>query len=185
VLWDPIAAEKGGHKHFMLKEIFEQPTAARDTILGRVSLDSGRIFLENLNVEDAALRTLEKVTIIACGTSWHAALVGKYLIESLAQLPVEVAVGALQILDDLARRDERPLRRHRDDPRRPRPGVQAIHLTVEAPGGEQRRGQHRLQRPVLVDVNQNPAHRHRSAPRRDTLMRPIIADPRAPMLLSA
>ena len=94
VLWDPIAAEKGGHKHFMLKEIFEQPTAARDTILGRVSLDSGRIFLENLNVEDAALRALQKVTIIACGTSWHAALVGKYLIESLAQLPVEVDYGS-------------------------------------------------------------------------------------------
>jgi glucosamine--fructose-6-phosphate aminotransferase (isomerizing) len=94
VMWDPIAAEKGGHKHFMLKEIFEQPTAARDTILGRVSLESGRIFLENLNVEDAALRALQKVTIIACGTSWHAALVGKYLIESLAQLPVEVDYGS-------------------------------------------------------------------------------------------
>jgi glucosamine--fructose-6-phosphate aminotransferase (isomerizing) len=94
VLWDPIAAEKGGHKHFMLKEIFEQPTAARDTILGRVSLDSGRIFLENLNTDDAALRALQKVTIIACGTSWHAGLVGKYLIESLAQLPVEVDYGS-------------------------------------------------------------------------------------------
>jgi glucosamine--fructose-6-phosphate aminotransferase (isomerizing) len=94
VLWDPIAAEKGGHKHFMLKEIFEQPTAARDTILGRVSLDSGRIFLENLNVSDAAISALEKVTIIACGTSWHAGLVGKYMIESLAQVPVEVDYGS-------------------------------------------------------------------------------------------
>jgi glucosamine--fructose-6-phosphate aminotransferase (isomerizing) len=94
VLWDPIAAEKGGHKHFMLKEIFEQPTAARDTILGRVSLESGRIFLENLNIDDAALKALQKVTIIACGTSWHAGLVGKYLIESLAQLPVEVDYGS-------------------------------------------------------------------------------------------
>jgi len=94
VLWDPIAAEKGGHKHFMLKEIFEQPTAARDTILGRVSLDSGKIFLEDLNVSEATIRGLQKVTIIACGTSWHAALVGKYLIESLAQLPVEVDYGS-------------------------------------------------------------------------------------------
>jgi glutamine---fructose-6-phosphate transaminase (isomerizing) len=94
VLWDPIAAEKGGHKHFMLKEIFEQPTAARDTILGRVSLESGRIFLENLNIDDEALKALQKVTIIACGTSWHAGLVGKYLIESLAQLPVEVDYGS-------------------------------------------------------------------------------------------
>jgi glucosamine--fructose-6-phosphate aminotransferase (isomerizing) len=94
VLWDPIAAEKGGHKHFMLKEIYEQPTAARDTILGRVSLDSGRIFLEDLHIADEALRSLEKVTIIACGTSWHAGLVGKYLIEALAQVPVEVDYGS-------------------------------------------------------------------------------------------
>src|SRR6266480_5798356 len=94
VMWDPIAAEKGGHKHFMLKEIYEQPTAARDTILGRVSLDSGQIFLENLNISEETFRTLQKVTIIACGTSWHAALVGKYLIEALAQVPVEVDYGS-------------------------------------------------------------------------------------------
>ena len=94
VMWDPIAAEKGGHKHFMLKEIYEQPAAARDTILGRVSLDRGRIFLEDLHVSDETLRTLEKVTIIACGTSWHAGLVGKYLIEALAHLPVEVDYGS-------------------------------------------------------------------------------------------
>jgi glutamine---fructose-6-phosphate transaminase (isomerizing) len=94
VLWDPIAAEKGGHKHFMLKEIFEQPTAARDTILGRVSLDRGQIFLEDLNVPESRLKALQKVTIIACGTSWHAGLVGKYLLESLAQLPVEVDYGS-------------------------------------------------------------------------------------------
>src|SRR6186997_208043 len=94
VMWDPIAAEKGGHKHFMLKEIYEQPTAARDTILGRVSLDRGRIFLEDLNIADNKLRALQKVSIIACGTSWHAGLVGKYLIESLAQIPVEVDYGS-------------------------------------------------------------------------------------------
>src|SRR5688572_18305707 len=94
VLWDPIAAEKGGHKHFMLKEIFEQPAAARDTILGRVSLDRGRIFLEDLNISEETIRTLQKVTIVACGTSWHAGLVGKYLIEALAQVPVEVDYGS-------------------------------------------------------------------------------------------
>jgi glucosamine--fructose-6-phosphate aminotransferase (isomerizing) len=94
VLWDPIAAEKGGHKHFMLKEIFEQPTAARDTILGRVSLDSGRIFLEDLHISDDTLRAVDKVTLLACGTSWHAALVGKYLIEALAQVRVEVDYGS-------------------------------------------------------------------------------------------
>jgi glucosamine--fructose-6-phosphate aminotransferase (isomerizing) len=94
VMWDPIAAEKGGHKHFMLKEIYEQPTSARDTILGRVSLDRGRIFLEDLNVADEKFRALQKVTIIACGTSWHAGLVGKYLIEALAHVPVEVDYGS-------------------------------------------------------------------------------------------
>ena len=94
VMWDPIAAEKGGHRHFMLKEIYEQPTAARDTILGRVSLDRGRIFLEDLHISDEAFQTLEKVTIVACGTSWHAGLVGKYLIEALTQLPVEVDYGS-------------------------------------------------------------------------------------------
>jgi glucosamine--fructose-6-phosphate aminotransferase (isomerizing) len=94
VLWDPIAAEKGGHKHFMLKEIFEQPSAARDTILGRVSLERGQIFLEDLHISESTLRSLEKVTIIACGTSWHAGLVGKYLIETLAQVPVEVDYGS-------------------------------------------------------------------------------------------
>ena len=92
--WDPIKAEKGGHKHFMLKEIFEQPAAARDTILGRVSLEQGHIFLEDLHIDDASLRAVEKVSIIACGTSWHAGLVGKYLIEALAQLPVEVDYGS-------------------------------------------------------------------------------------------
>jgi glutamine---fructose-6-phosphate transaminase (isomerizing) len=94
VLWDPIAAEKGGHKHFMLKEIFEQPSAARDTILGRVSLDRGQVFLEDINISPDTFRTLDKVTIVACGTSWHAALVGKYLIEALAGLPVEVDYGS-------------------------------------------------------------------------------------------
>jgi glucosamine--fructose-6-phosphate aminotransferase (isomerizing) len=94
VLWDPIAAEKGGHKHFMLKEIFEQPTAVRDTILGRVSLEQGHIFLEEINLSEDAFRALKKITIIACGTSWHAGLVGKFLIESLARVPVEVDYGS-------------------------------------------------------------------------------------------
>jgi glucosamine--fructose-6-phosphate aminotransferase (isomerizing) len=94
VLWDPIAAEKGGHKHFMLKEILEQPGAARDTILGRVSLEQGHIFLEDLHIAPETLREMDRVTIIACGTSWHAGLVGKYLIEELAQVRVEVDYGS-------------------------------------------------------------------------------------------
>ncbi|MBM3777212.1 MAG: glutamine--fructose-6-phosphate transaminase (isomerizing) [Acidimicrobiia bacterium] len=94
VLWDPLMAEKGGHRHFMLKEIVEQPAAARDTILGRVSLDSGRVFLDELKLEPEAVRGLQRVTIVACGTSWHAGLVGRYLIEALARLPAEVDYGS-------------------------------------------------------------------------------------------
>jgi glutamine---fructose-6-phosphate transaminase (isomerizing) len=94
VLWDPIQAEKAGYKHFMLKEIFEQPQALRDTILGRVSVDTGRVFLEEMTLSDADLAAVETVTIIACGTSWHAGLVGKYLIENLARLPVEIDYGS-------------------------------------------------------------------------------------------
>ncbi|MBP1636911.1 MAG: glmS, partial [Acidobacteria bacterium] len=94
VLWDPIQAEKAGYKHFMLKEIFEQPQSARDTVLGRVSGETGRVFLEEMTVSDAELAKVEQVSIIACGTSWHAGLVGKYLIESLAHLPVETDYGS-------------------------------------------------------------------------------------------
>jgi glucosamine--fructose-6-phosphate aminotransferase (isomerizing) len=94
VLWDPIAAEKGGYKHFMLKEIFEQPTAARETILGRVSQDSGRVFLEEMKITDHQLASVERVTLLACGTSWHAALIGKFLIEQLARIPTEVDYGS-------------------------------------------------------------------------------------------
>jgi glucosamine--fructose-6-phosphate aminotransferase (isomerizing) len=94
VLWDPIQAEKAGFKHFMLKEIFEQPQAVRDTVLGRVSLDSGRVFLEEMTLSDTDLAAIEGVTIIACGTSWHAGLIGKYLIEGLAHVPVDVDYGS-------------------------------------------------------------------------------------------
>ena len=94
VLWDPIQAEKAGYKHFMLKEIFEQPRSARDTLLGRVSVETGRVFLQEMTLSDAELAGIEQVSIVACGTSWHAGLVGKYLIESLARLPVETDYGS-------------------------------------------------------------------------------------------
>ena len=94
VLWDPIMAEKAGYKHFMLKEIFEQPTAARETILGRVSQDTGRIFLEEMKITEAQLADVDRVTILACGTSWHAGLVGKFMIEQLARIPVDVDYGS-------------------------------------------------------------------------------------------
>jgi glutamine---fructose-6-phosphate transaminase (isomerizing) len=94
VLWDPIMAEKAGYKHFMLKEIFEQPQAVRDTILGRVSLDTARVFLEEMTIPPDALGEVDKVNIIACGTSLHAGLVGKFLIEELAHLPAETDYGS-------------------------------------------------------------------------------------------
>ena len=90
VTWDPIMAEKGGFKHFMLKEIYEQPRAVRDTILGRVSLDSDKVRLDEMEISEADFRNLTKVDIAACGTSWHAAQAGKFMIEKLARVPVEV-----------------------------------------------------------------------------------------------
>ena len=94
ILWDPIMAEKGGYKHFMLKEIFEQPRAVRDTILGRVGQESGRIFLDELEISPKDFKEFESIRIVACGTSWHAALCGKFMIEKLARIPVEVDYGS-------------------------------------------------------------------------------------------
>jgi len=90
VTWDPILAEKGGFKHFMLKEIYEQPRAVRDTALGRVSQDTGHIFLDQMEISEAEFRAAGKINIIACGTSWHAGQAGKFMIETLARVPVEV-----------------------------------------------------------------------------------------------
>jgi len=90
ITWDPIMAEKAGYKHFMLKEINEQPRAIRDTALGRVSLETGKVFLDNLDLTDDEIRRAAQVTIAACGTSWHAGLAGKFMIERLARLPVDV-----------------------------------------------------------------------------------------------
>jgi glutamine---fructose-6-phosphate transaminase (isomerizing) len=90
ITWDPIMAEKGGFKHFMLKEIYEQPRAVRDTTLGRISQDTGKIFLEEMEITEDELRNIKKVNIAACGTSWHAALAGKFMLERLARIPVEV-----------------------------------------------------------------------------------------------
>ncbi len=90
IQWDPIQAEKGGYKHFMLKEIWEQPRAITDTTLGRVSLDSGNVFLGEMEIDDDELARASSINIAACGTSWHSALAGKYMIERLARLPVDV-----------------------------------------------------------------------------------------------
>ncbi len=94
VAWDPIMAEKGGYKHFMQKEIFEQPRAVRDTILNRISQDTGKVFLDEMQITGEQFRGFEKVRVVACGTSWHAALAGKFMIEKLARIPVEVDYGS-------------------------------------------------------------------------------------------
>ncbi len=94
VTWDPIMAEKGGYKHFMQKEIFEQPRAVRDTLLGRISQDTGKIFLDEMQISEQQFREFQSVRMVACGTSWHAALAGKFMIEQLARLPVEVDYGS-------------------------------------------------------------------------------------------
>jgi glucosamine--fructose-6-phosphate aminotransferase (isomerizing) len=90
ITWDPIMAEKGGFKHFMLKEIYEQPRGVKDTTLGRVSLDSGKIFLEEMDISEEEFRNCNKINIAACGTSWHSGLAAKFMIERLARIPVEV-----------------------------------------------------------------------------------------------
>ncbi len=118
ILWEPVQAEKGGYRHFMLKEIYEQPRAVRDTILNRVGQESGRIFLDEMQISAEQFASFRSVKIVACGTSWHAALAGKFMIESLAKVPTEVDHGSefryrdplvgpdtLTILDFAVRRD--------------------------------------------------------------------------------
>ncbi len=90
ITWDPIMAEKGGFKHFMLKEIYEQPRAVRDTSQGRVSLDTGKVYLEPMDISEDDLRSVTSIKIAACGTSWHAGLAGKYMLEQIARVSVEV-----------------------------------------------------------------------------------------------
>jgi len=94
ILWDPVQAEKGAYKHFMLKEIFEQPQAIRDTTAGRILRDSGAVDLDQANLASVDFSRVEHVRILACGTSWHAGLAGKFMIEELAQVPVEVDYGS-------------------------------------------------------------------------------------------
>ena len=94
ITWDPIMAEKGGYKHFMQKEIFEQPRAVRETLLGRISQQTGEVFLEEMDITEQEFREYREVNIVACGTSWHAGLAGKFMIERLAHVPVAVDYGS-------------------------------------------------------------------------------------------
>jgi glucosamine--fructose-6-phosphate aminotransferase (isomerizing) len=90
ITWDPIMAEKGGFKHYMLKEIYEQPRAARDTIVGRISQTTGRVYLEEMDISEADFKNFTSIKAVACGTSLHAAMAGKYMLEVLARIPVEI-----------------------------------------------------------------------------------------------
>ncbi len=92
--WDPVQAEKGGYKHFMLKEIHEQPQAVQDTFAGRVDFERAEILFDTVKITEAELAKIERLHLLACGTSWHSALVGKFLIEDIARLPVEVDYGS-------------------------------------------------------------------------------------------
>ncbi|WP_338869811.1 glutamine--fructose-6-phosphate transaminase (isomerizing) [Myxococcus stipitatus] len=92
--WTPMMAEKGGHKHFMHKEIFEQPRAVADTVRGRMLLTEGDVHFEGWNLTPEKVRSLSKITILACGTSWHSGVAGKHMIETLARLPVEVELAS-------------------------------------------------------------------------------------------
>jgi glucosamine--fructose-6-phosphate aminotransferase (isomerizing) len=94
ITWSPLMAEKGGYKHFMLKEIYEQPRAIADTLAGRLREEEGNVYLEDLNLSDADLQSLEKIFIVACGTSWHAGLVGKFMIEKHCRVAVEVDIAS-------------------------------------------------------------------------------------------
>ncbi len=94
ITWSPVMAEKDGYRHFMLKEIYEQPRAIADTIAGRIREDQAEVFLEDIGLEDVFLKGLERIYIVACGTSWHAALVGKFLLEKHARIPVEVDIAS-------------------------------------------------------------------------------------------
>jgi glucosamine--fructose-6-phosphate aminotransferase (isomerizing) len=94
VVWNPVMAEKGGYRHFMLKEIYEQPRAIMDTLRGRLSYDTGNVYLDEIGLSVEDIQGLRNIFIVACGTSWHAALVGKFMIEEIARVPVEVDVAS-------------------------------------------------------------------------------------------
>ena len=94
ILWDPIMAEKGGYRHFMLKEIHEQPRAITDTFRGRLAPETGAIVLPDVNLDPATVRALQRVVFVACGTAFHAATIGRTMVERLAGLPAEVDLAS-------------------------------------------------------------------------------------------
>ena len=141
ITWDPIMAEKGGFKHFMQKEIFEQPRAVRDTLLGRISQETGKVFLDEMDITEEEFRNFRDVKIVACGTSWHAGLAGKFMIERLAHLPGGSRLRQRVSLPRSHRRQAQPGHRHQPVGRN---GGHARRRTRSAPEG--REGSRHLQR---------------------------------------
>src|SRR3990172_3447165 len=94
ITWDAVAARKGGYRHFMLKEIHEQPRALADTFRGRISLREGEVSLEGVHLKAGEVKQIKRIHLVACGTAWHAALVGKFMLEEIAQIPAEVDYGS-------------------------------------------------------------------------------------------
>ena len=94
ILWDPIMAEKGGYRHFMLKEMHEQPRAITDTFRGRIAPETGNVVLPDVNLAPNAVRAIERVVLVACGTAFHAAMLGRSMMERLAGIPAEVDLGS-------------------------------------------------------------------------------------------
>jgi len=94
ITWDAVAAQKGGYRHFMLKEIHEQPRTITDTFRGRISLKDGAVALEGIPLTVAQMRRVKKIHLVACGTAWHAALIGKFMLEEIARVPAEVDYGS-------------------------------------------------------------------------------------------
>ena len=94
ITWDAVAAQKGGYRHFMMKEIHEQPRTITDTFRGRISLKDGAVALEGIPLTVAQMRRVKKIHLVACGTAWHAALIGKFMLEEIARVPAEVDYGS-------------------------------------------------------------------------------------------
>ena len=94
ITWSPTMAEKGGYRHFMLKEIFEQPTAITDTFRGRISEETGDVFLNEIGLSKDDISGIKRIVFTSCGTSWHASLVGKFMIEEFCRIPVEVDIAS-------------------------------------------------------------------------------------------
>jgi glucosamine--fructose-6-phosphate aminotransferase (isomerizing) len=94
ILWDPIMAEKGGYRHFMLKEIYEQPRAITDTFRGRIAPETGSVVLPDVSLDPSTIQAIQRVVLVACGTAWHAAMLTRMMIERLAGIPAEVDLAS-------------------------------------------------------------------------------------------